>query len=353
MAVAAGYVVYVVRAHLTARNAFGWDRFASLRAGGKARLTALNALSTWSFYSAGLGCLVSGIWLSASFSDLVLDVHIVCFWVTLAFPLLHVFLHLRLGGLGQLARIVRPTVRRSAEPPPDLTDIIVRLIEERESGRQATDLDHDAPARQSFWRRPLAMATGLAVLVVGLCLTFDVQLGRPLEVARIGDAEAPWIDGDLADEAWTRATAAHVTAGHGGDFGGKGETDMEIRAVRDARYLYIAITWTDPTRSISTLPIQKRDGKWQLVRNPAAEPGNEVVYGDRLAVMMAPAGRHILGAAIHLGERPLEGAPASQSGRGLHYLKRGLADLWEWSPVADLSRDGQRMLTLVALSHGR
>lgn len=61
--------------------------------------------------------------------------------------------------------------------------------------------------------------------------------------------------------------------------------------------------------------------------------------------MLAPSGPALIGGAIHLGSHPLADAPASGSGRGLHYTAVGkMLDLWVWhaalGPETDLLQDG-------------
>ena len=53
----------------------------------------------------------------------------------------------------------------------------------------------------------------------------------------------------------------------GGNFDGKGETRIEIRAVHDGTWAYFLFTWEDPTRSLKHLPLVKEVDGWHLLHD--------------------------------------------------------------------------------------
>ncbi len=104
---------------------------------------------------------------------------------------------------------------------------------------------------------------------------------------------------------------------------------VEVRAVHDGTSAYFAFTWTDPTRSLKHMPLVKQKDGWRLMRS--ASPGNEAgLHEDKFAVLLAAGGRHLIGAGIHFGRKPLPDKPEGATGRGLHYIAGGTGDIWQW-----------------------
>jgi hypothetical protein len=119
-----------------------------------------------------------------------------------------------------------------------------------------------------------------------------------------------------------------VLTQHGANFD-NGESKVEIRALNDGEFAYFAFTWTDPTRSLTHMPLVKREDGWHLMRS--GPEGNETQFHeDKFAVLLAPGGQHLIGKGIHLGQQPLSDKPASATGRGLHFVESGLVDVWQW-----------------------
>ncbi|WP_102225918.1 ethylbenzene dehydrogenase-related protein [Acidimangrovimonas sediminis] len=197
-----------------------------------------------------------------------------------------------------------------------------------------------------FRSRPLLAALVTAGLVCGALIATDRALGRKLVVHAVADEAAPVLDGDTSDAVWQGIAPVTVLTAHGGDFGGTGESRVQVRAVHDSRYLYLAIVWQDPTPSRADHPLVRHDNHWHLASAGsvagagAARPGTGPTAGkagdapqvdDRFAIMLAPPGRQLIGAAIHLGRKPLADAPGGISGRGLHYTGKGtMIDIWQW-----------------------
>lgn len=192
---------------------------------------------------------------------------------------------------------------------------------------------------------PLVSALAASALAGGGLVALDWSGSPRLEVPAISAVDAPALDGDISDEAWHSARPVTVLTSHGGDFGGSGESRVTVRAVHDGNTLYMALEWEDPTRSLEFLPLVKGDGAWRTLETDIDTASEARFFDDRIAVMLANPGVALIGAGIHLGEAPLEGAPASTTGRGLHFAGPGTwVDLWQWhaalGAVTDRVEDG-------------
>ena len=165
---------------------------------------------------------------------------------------------------------------------------------------------------------------------------------QSLIVAKLGRAVVPRLDGDLSDPAWVKAPVTRVVTQHGANFGGSGESVVEIRAVHDETSIYFAFTWTDPTRSLKQLPLVKHADGWHVAQTAHDHADESTYFEDKFAVLVARPVLPLIGAAIHLAVRPLAGGPPSLTGRGLHYTKNGaIVDVWQWhSDHADIIDDG-------------
>ena len=187
----------------------------------------------------------------------------------------------------------------------------------------------------SIQANPIAIALALLFTGLGSFAALDFSLRPRLEVPLVAVNDAPILDGDTSDAAWSKAPPVIVVTRHGGDFGGNGETEIEVRAVHDQKNIYFAISWEDPTRSLARLPLMKRYGVWHVLQGKSDGADEDRLFDDRLAIMIAKSGRELIGGAIHLGKRPLAHAPEPISGRGLHYIESGKPlDIWEWNAAA-------------------
>jgi hypothetical protein len=180
-------------------------------------------------------------------------------------------------------------------------------------------------------KHPLASALITSLLFGGGLFAFDLYQSPRLEVEAISAAQVPIIDGDISDAVWRAAKPVRVLTQHGGDFGGSGESTIEVRAVHDSQNVYIALEWDDPTRSLEHMPLFKDDEGWHSLQAEDKKADAARFFDDRIAIMLAGPGVPLIGGAIHLGKKPLPGAPASMTGRGLHYTTPGkMVDLWVW-----------------------
>ncbi|NOJ48682.1 ethylbenzene dehydrogenase-related protein [Bradyrhizobium archetypum] len=370
VAVAIGYVVYMLRSGLGRRVQLDRVRLRGLFSRGQARLSAVIALLYWIFFVTMSGLLISGGLLYFGFYSGydVAMLHWVGTWVILAFVILHVLTQYKSGGVSQLMRIFRPAplpappprldavellgllAERSAHPPesknPDAPpQVSSHPLQPRAEARRdrAPEPDpaprsHAAPARS---RNPTLQANAFVVAVAAaitggsLLVATDRLSVDSVQIRRINPADAPALDGDTSDRAWRGVKPFSLLTGEGGNFDGKGETRIEIRAVHDGTYAYFLFTWEDSTRSLKHLPLIKQADGWHLLHS-GFQIGDEHQYNeDKFSVLLTTADVTLAGGrTFHPGPQPVAGAPATMSGRGLHYTATGYADVWQWKATS-------------------
>ncbi len=353
-----GYAVYIRQARLGARVRVDKARFAAIKRGGKGRWGALNVLVYWVLMVALAIEIATGVMLFAGFGAPFIALHLQATFVCIACVVTHVALHAAYGGLAQLQRIVTPARLTMPPPAPDLANILADVLAKREASEaharpappeplgQQPEAPRDRTARVTRDGKPQVrlaarttalnanpFATGLAVAVMlsTVAVTGEQATRTTLNIVEIAPTEVPQLDGDLSDPVWTKAQPVTVMTTQGGDFGGKHESLVEVRAVHDGENAYFAFVWDDPTRSLKHMPLIKQEGRWQVMATREDLVDETVYYEDKFAVLLARGGLPLIGGAIHLASKPLDGKPGSDTGRGLHYTNDGsIADVWQW-----------------------
>ena len=150
--------------------------------------------------------------------------------------MVHVVLHACYGGIQQILRIVRPSRLRVPEPPPDLAELLAEQLQRR-SLMSDRNVSSDPRDVGSLHAHPLATSLGVVLMVVGLACGSETLTRPVLTIAAITKQEAPLIDGDLSDPVWAKAAIASVVTTQGGDFGGRHQSRVEIRALHDGSSL--------------------------------------------------------------------------------------------------------------------
>jgi hypothetical protein len=177
----------------------------------------------------------------------------------------------------------------------------------------------------------------VAIAATSLMVTAELETSDTLEIRRVDASDVPILDGDTSDRAWRSAKPVYVLTGHGGNFDGKGETTVEIRAVHDGQWAYFLFAWDDPTRSLKQLPLLKTPDGWRLLHE-GYEAGEEHAYNeDKFAVLLTKLDVILAGdRTFHASADPLEGKPRTISGRGLHYTEQPgvFVDVWEWKATS-------------------
>jgi hypothetical protein len=181
----------------------------------------------------------------------------------------------------------------------------------------------------------LVVAAAAAITGASLVVATDRLTGDRLQVHRINAADVPILDGDTSDRAWRGVKPFTLLTGEGGNFDGKGETRIEVRAVHDGTFAYFLFTWEDSTRSLKHLPLVKEADGWHLLHS-GFQIGDEHQYNeDKFSVLLTTSDVTLAGGrTFHPGPQPVAGAPATMSGRGLHFTPGGYADVWQWKATS-------------------
>jgi len=365
VAVAIGYIVYMVRSGLGRRVQLDRVRLRGLFVGrGQARLSAVIALMYWVFFVTMSGLLISGGLLYFGFYSGydVAMLHWVGTWVILAFVVMHVLTQFKSGGAAQLLRIFRPAPLPAPPPRLDAVELLGLLAEQSarmpesehfdpppevsshplqpraEARRDRTREADPAPTRSrnpTLQANAFVVAAAAAITGASLIVATDHLAVDSLQIRRINPADAPILDGDTSDRGWRDVKPFSLLTGEGGNFDGKGEARIEIRAVHDGTYAYFLFTWQDSTRSLKHLPLVKETDGWHLLHS-GFQLGDEHQYSeDKFSVLLTTSDVTLAGGrTFHPGPQPVAGAPATMSGRGLHYTEAGYADVWQWKATS-------------------
>jgi hypothetical protein len=371
VAVAIGYIVYMLRSGLGRRVQLDKVRLRGLFGRGQARLSAVIALMYWIFFVTMSVLLVSGGALYFGFYSGydVAMLHWVGTWVILAFVVLHVLTQFKSGGASQLLRIFRPAPLPAPPPRLDAVELLGLLAEQSARSQESDNLgappevpshplqpraemrrDRTAetnaaprpPAEPARSRNPTLQANAFVVAVAAavtggsLIVAADRLTVDSVQIRRINAADAPVLDGDTSDRAWRGVKPFSLLTGEGGNFDGKGEARIDVRAVHDGTYAYFLFTWQDSTRSLKHLPLVKEADGWHLLHS-GFQLGDEHQYNeDKFSVLLTTSDVTLAGGrTFHPGPQPVAGAPATMSGRGLHYTEAGYADVWQWKATSN------------------
>jgi hypothetical protein len=386
--IALAYPIYVALAGLSRRVRLDRVRLAGLFGRHQARWGAVNIALYWVFYLALLSEIATGTLMYFDCANsLTIKLHWSGMWLILGYALAHVLVHWQIGGAQQLLRILRPARLLPQPPPFDPIDLL-ELLDQPDSGprefkaSQATHFQREIDATDAplaidqfpsagvaatgaghtsarargakFERRtarprgsgpvlqsnPFVVAFAVAITAASLLVMGERQTSEILRIRRVGASDIPVIDGDTSDGVWRMTKPLYVVTSHGGNFDGKGETTVEIRAVHDDQWAYFLFAWDDPTRSLKQLPLLKTAGGWKLLHE-GYEAGEEHAYNeDKFSVLLTKLDVILAGdRTFHASAKPVDGKPRTLSGRGLHYTEQpGLfVDVWEWKATSTSS----------------
>ncbi len=351
-ALALAYAVYVSQAGLVRRIRLDRTRLISLLRRGKARWGAINVVLYWALFLTLIGELVTGGLLYFGFgSDLVVAVHLYGTWIVLGYAVAHIAAHWAAGGASQLLRVFRPT--RLAPPPPpfDPLDLLAasdRRSESKEerqrrgqprSARSRPPGDTVRPRRRGtvLQANPIVVASAVALVGVTALMAIDRTAVDSLYIRRIDKQQAPRLDGDISDAVWRSTRPMVVMTDLGGHFDGTGATTIEVRAVHDGEWAYFCFVWDDPTRSLKHLPLVKRADGWHVLHEGYDRGDENSYYEDKFSVLLTTLDLTLPGdRTFHAGPTPIDGKPATLSGRGLHYTTSDKVnvEVWEWKAAS-------------------
>ena len=342
---ALAYAIYVRRAGLTRRTLPDRVRLMGLLRGGQPRWTAINIILTWVLLLTLVGEIVTGCLMYLGYGGVVVELHWSGMWLLLAGAVGHVATHWAIGGMGQVTRILRPGRLPPPAPPFDPFDLIAgrdpapRVPLERPIGeprrREAPVEPTPLAPRQDVSLQAHPLVVALSVAIAGMTMMTVVDQGTlrdELQIRRIKPSEAPVLDGDLSDAAWSSARPLVVLTNQGANFDGQGSSVVEIRAVHDGEMVYFSFVWSDPTRSLKHLPLIKREDGWHVVQGKYDLGDEHEYHEDKFSVLLTTNGVLLAGdRTFHAGRAPADGKPATFSGRGLHFTTDGsIVDVWQW-----------------------
>ncbi|MBV9064553.1 MAG: cytochrome b/b6 domain-containing protein [Methylobacteriaceae bacterium] len=365
VALTLAHAIYLMRSGLSRRVRLDEARLRGLFGPRQARRGAISVLLTWAFFIAIAVLIVSGamLYFGVLAGYEAATVHWYATWAIPAFAVLHILVHIAIGGASQLCRIFRP---ERLPPPPtrlDAVELLALLVEKSSpeavhphdapgaplqpeppnrdtaSGRQGTRRSHvNRPSRGgrrnnvTLQSNPFVVALAVAIAATSAFVATDWLSVDSLRVHRIASRDAPILDGDASDPVWRNSHSISVMTNQGGNFDGRGESKVEIRAVHDGKWAYFLFVWEDPTRSLKQLPLVKEIDGWHLLHD-GYERGDEHAYNeDKFSVLLTTLDVDLAGdRTFHASPHPIPGAPSTMTGRGLHFTAAGLlADVWQW-----------------------
>ena len=275
-----GYPTYLARSGLGRRVRLDKVRLRGLFGRGPTKGGAVNIVLYWIFFITMLTLIGSGglLYFGIFASQAVMTVHWFAMWVILGFAVLHVLTHFALGGASQLLRIIRPMNLIAPPPALDAVELMTLLVEQSARLRAEAGAADGLPAAQAqFVRRrdssmrdprasreplaraprvdaaskatskrrsptlqsnPFVVAAAVAITGVSFIVAADRISVDTLVIHRIDKADAPVLDGDTSDRAWRNIEPFSVMTNQGGNFDGKGESRVDIRAVHDGAWAY-------------------------------------------------------------------------------------------------------------------
>jgi len=290
------YPLYLRRSGLKRRVAVKRLLVFTLPAAKRLLWGATNVALHWLAFILLVVLTMSGIVLYLGYGGWIVKVHTISAFAVVGYILGHVASHFAYGGLDQILRVFRPS----------------RLVWNR-----------------SVRPRPLLSAVFAGLAIMGAVAATDWATRDTLAIAAVSGS--PILDGNLDDPAWRRARPVTLMTQQGVNLGGSGQSQVEIRAVRDAGHIYFAFRWADPTRSAWREPLIKKADGWHVLQDRAATADVMTYYEDKFSVLFSRTPAFGSGDGTHLGPKPLAGKPASLHLRGLHYTDDGsYLDVWQW-----------------------
>jgi hypothetical protein len=345
LGLALAYLVYVRRAGIARRIRPDRVRLMGLFGHGQARWSTVNTIINWILFATLLSQLVTGSLMYLGYGGAAVTLHRLGMWLLLALALAHVAVHWAIGGMGQLARMFRPSRLPPPAPAFDALDLMTerssadrlppRPVHAREPSRRERRVDpRPRPQREvRLQAHPLAVAMAVGLAGIATVTVLDRAAMRDtLYIGKIATADAPALDGDLSDPVWRSARRVVVATNQGANFDGTGTSAVEIRAVHDGETVYFAFVWDDPTRSLKHLPLIKKADGWYVLQGEYDVGDEHAYHEDKLAVLLTRDDALLAGdRTFHAGRAPIDSKPATFSGRGLHYTTDGsIVDVWQW-----------------------
>jgi cytochrome b subunit of formate dehydrogenase len=333
VAVSVAYAAYIWRGGLMRRIRFDKMRLKGLGNRSKqVRWGSINIILYWVLFATMIMEITTGtlLWLGYG-RGLWVQMHMWGTWIILGYAAAHIMAHFALGGFNQLARVLRPTKLGPRQKPFDPMDLVAELLDPENAAK--SQVEPQPKSRWIFRVGPLVVALAAATAAIAIAVTVDGASEDTLFVRRIAKADRPTLDGDLSDGVWRTVRPFTMFTALGGNYDGKGEAAVEIRAVHDGEWAYFCFMWDDPTRSLKHLPLVKQADGWHVLHDRYDLGDERSYYEDKFSALLTKLPIVIPGdRTYHSGPTPIEGKPSTLSQRGLHFTPApGLAvEVWQW-----------------------
>jgi cytochrome b subunit of formate dehydrogenase len=335
IAVSVAYAAYVLRGGLMRRIRLDWMRLSGLfNRSHQVRWGSINIVLYWVLFVTMIMEIATGtlLWLGYG-SDLCVEMHMWGTWIILAYTAAHITAHFALGGINQLARVFRPTKLGPPQKPFDPMEMVADLLDPESAAKSQAERQGQSGGRRIFRLSPLVVAAVAATAGIAIAMTVDHESEDTYYVKRIAKADRPLLDGDMSDGVWRNVKPFTMFTELGGNYDGKGEAAVQIRAVHDGEWAYFCFMWDDPTRSLKHLPLVKRIDGWHVLHDRYDRGDERSYYEDKFSALFTMLPIVIPGdRTYHAGPTPIAGKPTTLSHRGLHFTpKPGLAvEVWQW-----------------------
>ena len=333
VAVSVAYAAYVWRGGLMRRIRLDKIRLQGLRNRSKqVRWGSINIILYWVLFVTMIVEITTGtlLWLGYG-RGIYVEMHMWGTWIILGYTVAHVLAHLALGGFNQLTRVLRPTKLGPRPKPFDPMELVAELLDPENAAK--AEPEEQPKGRWIFNLSPLLVAAVAAAGGIAIAMTVDRASEDTFFVRRIARADRPVLDGDLSDGVWRTVKPFTMFTALGGNYDGKGEAAVEIRAVHDGEYAYFCFMWDDPTRSLKHLPLVKQKDGWHVLHDRYDLGDERSYYEDKFSALFTKLPIVIPGdRTYHAGPKPIEGKPSTLSQRGLHFTPApGLGvEVWQW-----------------------
>jgi cytochrome b subunit of formate dehydrogenase len=334
VAVSVAYAAYIWRGGLLRRVRLDRMRLSGLlNRSRQVRWGSINIVLYWVLFVTMIMEITTGtlLWLGYGRARWV-EMHMVGTWIIIGYAAAHVLSHFALGGMNQLARVLRPTKLGPPAKPFDPMEMVEDLLDPENAAKNRAEREGQSSGG-IFRLSPLVVAVLAATAGIAIAMTVDRASEDTFLIRRIATGEAPILDGDISDAVWRTVKPYTMYTSLGGNYDGKGETAVEIRAVHDGEWAYFCFMWDDPTRSLKHLPLVKHRDGWHVLHDRYDLGDERSYYEDKFSVLFTKLPLVIPGdRTYHAGPTPIEGKPSTLSQRGLHFTPApGLAvEVWQW-----------------------
>jgi cytochrome b subunit of formate dehydrogenase len=334
VAVSVAYAAYIWRGGLMRRVRLDRMRLSGLlNRSRQVRWGSINIVLYWVLFVTMIMEITTGtlLWLGYG-RALWVEMHMLGTWIILGYAAAHIMAHFALGGFNQLARVLRPTKLGPPPKPFDPMEMVEDLLDPEGAAKNRAERESQSSGG-IFRLSPLVAALVAATAGIAFAMTVDRASEDTFFVRRIAKGEQPILDGDISDAVWRTVKPYTMYTSLGGNYDGKGETAVEIRAVHDGEWAYFCFMWDDPTRSLKHLPLLKQRDGWHVLHDRYDLGDERSYYEDKFSVLFTKLPLVIPGdRTYHAGPTPIEGKPSTLSQRGLHFTPApGLAvEVWQW-----------------------